>query len=237
MRKVRNVFEPKASRVIRCLLSNPGKAWSTRMLARESEVSLGYTHAVTTSLLGLDYVIRNESNLIDVVDPIKLLERWASYHQYTHENRFFEYYTFENDMKKSVERLKGQVVDYALTSLSGAYEASPYVRPSTLEVYVREKEHVEEISDVLNARPSEGRGNIRIVVPYDEGVFYDVRDIHGVKVVSDVQLYVDLKNYPGRGEEAAQVILKTVKNKWVAVLLGDERVREEHDRAIKAGSS
>jgi len=237
MRKVRNIFEPKASRVIRCLLSNPGKAWSTRMLARESKVSLGYTHAVIASLLDLDYIIRNDSNLIETVDPIKLLERWASYYQYTHENMFFEFYTFENDLKKSVDRLRGQLVDYALTSLSGAYESSPYVRPTTLEVYVRDKQHVEEISEVLNAKPTEGRGNIRLVIPYDEGVFYGVRDIHGVKVVSDIQLYVDLKNYPGRGEEAAQAILKTVKNKWAAVLLGDESVREEHDRAITRGST
>jgi len=233
MRKVRNVFEQKASRVIRCLLSNPGRVWSTRMLAGESEVSLGYTHAVTASLMDLGYIIRNGANLIEVTDPIKLIERWASYYQYTHENEFLDYYSFENDMKKVVNGLRDLVAEYALTSLSGAYESSPYVRPTTLEVYVRDRHQVEAISEALNVGPTEGRGNVRLVIPYDEGVFYGVREINGIKVVSDIQLYVDLKNYPGRGEEAAEVILKTVKNNWAAVLLGEENVREEHDRAIK----
>ena len=43
--------------------------------------------------------------------------------------------------------------------------------------------------------------------PYDKGVFYGVQDVNGVSVVSDVQLYLDLKKYRGRGEEAAGYIL------------------------------
>jgi len=57
-------------------------------------------------------------------------------------------------------------------------------------------------------------GNVSIVLPYDEGVFYGVSQVGGVKIVSKVQLYVDLFNYPARGEEAAEMMLRALENQW-----------------------
>jgi len=48
----------------------------------------------------------------------------------------------------------------------------------------------------------------------DEGVFYGVTQVGGVNIVSKVQLYIDLFNYPARGEEAAEIVLKTLEKKW-----------------------
>ena len=39
--------------------------------------------------------------------------------------------------------------------------------------------------------------------------------INGIKVVSDIQLYLDLQSYRGRGEEAAQFLLQThLRAQW-----------------------
>jgi len=219
MRKVRNIFEPRASRVLRCLLTNPGEVWSIRGMAREVQVSVGYTHAVTASLLDLGYVVRNDLNLIEAIDPIRLLERWASYHQYVHENRFLEYHTFEREIEGIVGKLQKAASDYALTTLAGAYLVSPYVRPTVLELYVKDENQAEYIVDNLQLRPTPRDGNVRLVLPYDDGVFYKTQTLGDVKIVSDVQLYVDLVNYPSRGEEAAQKILDTIREKWGSSLL------------------
>jgi len=219
MRKVRNVFEPKASRILRCLLTNPGEAWSIREIAREVQVSVGYTHAVTASLLDLGYIVRNEVNLIEAMDPIRLLERWASYHQYVHENRFLEYYTFEREVERIVEKLQKVTSDYALTTLSGAYLVSPYVRPTVLELYVKSENQAQDIIENLQLRPTTRDGNVRLVLPYDDGVFYKTQGVGDVKVVSNVQLYVDLINYPSRGEEAAKIILNTIQKEWSSSIL------------------
>lgn len=48
--------------------------------------------------------------------------------------------------------------------------------------------------------------NVSVLEPYDEGVFYGLQEIDGTNVVSDIQLYLDLKNYKGRGEEAAEFL-------------------------------
>jgi hypothetical protein len=51
--------------------------------------------------------------------------------------------------------------------------------------------------------------------PYDEGVFYAVQEINGMQVVSDAQLYLDLKGYKERGEEAAQFLLENrLRKQW-----------------------
>jgi hypothetical protein len=59
-------------------------------------------------------------------------------------------------------------------------------------------------------RPTTSGANIRIFEPYDEGDFMDFREIRGVKVVSDIQLYVDLFTYPARGQEQAEKILEKI---------------------------
>jgi len=50
----------------------------------------------------------------------------------------------------------------------------------------------------------------------DAGVFYGVNEVGGVKVVSTVQLYVDLFNHPARGEEASEMVLKALEKQWIS---------------------
>ena len=51
--------------------------------------------------------------------------------------------------------------------------------------------------------------------PYDEGVFYGTQVIDDIRIVSPFQIYLDMKGYRGRGEEAAEVLLRDViKPKW-----------------------
>ena len=41
---------------------------------------------------------------------------------------------------------------------------------------------------------------------YKNSVFFDKQEVNGLWVVSDIQLYLDLYNYPVRGLEQAQHI-------------------------------
>lgn len=43
--------------------------------------------------------------------------------------------------------------------------------------------------------------NMSILLPYDEGVFYGVREIGGAQVASPLQVYLDVRTFRGRGEE------------------------------------
>jgi hypothetical protein len=60
-------------------------------------------------------------------------------------------------------------------------------------------------------RPAEKGANVVLLRPYyKESVFFGARRIKGIEVVSDVQLYLDLKNFPVRGEEQAENLLRRV---------------------------
>ena len=216
MRKAGNIFSRKASRVVRVLLISPKKGWTIKKLSKEAKVSLGFTHAVISTLIDYGHVYRNDSYMLKVSDPVKLIQRWAAYHNYTTMNKFLRYHTFEKNIEKFISKIKIAIDEtYALTVLAGAYIIAPYVRPTTVHFYIKQEEKAMNWVNLLDLRPVETGGNVSIVLPYDEGVFYAADKIKGVNVVSKVQLYVDLFNYPARGEEASEVVLQVLKKQWI----------------------
>jgi len=229
MRVVSNIFEVKAARLIRCLLVNVGRGWTVREIAAEAGTSVGYAHAVLSTLRDMKYVGRDENNKLLLINADLLLKRWAAFYQYTYVNTFLQYYTLEKEidsfLRRSAEKLKGE--EYALTSLSAAWLISPYVRPVDVHFYVRTRQEGERIAELIDAKPTDGTGNVKIVLPYDNGVFYGVRSLEDIKVVSNVQLFVDLWSYTSRGEDAAKRIYEIIEKDWISAgLTGDSYVRQ-----------
>lgn len=219
MRQAHHIFDGKSTRIIRCLLVKYGDEWVIRSLAKESRVALGYTHAVLTTLTKMGYVARNENNKIIVTNPKILLKRWAAYHQYDTANKFLNYYTFERDTQKQLEHFKKiREIDYSLTSLIAAWLVNPFVRPIDIHLYVKNEIDAKKIAQRLNLSPTPEGGNIKMVIPDDEGVFYGSRELGGLQVVSNVQLYTDLFNFPARGEEASERILNTIQKEWAKMV-------------------
>ena len=220
---VRNIFSAKSSRIIRILLTQPSNRWVLRGLAQEAQVSLGMAFYVTSSLIRMGFMSRDESNNLVLTDPYRLLRQWAASHNYIFSNKFSEFYTFDTEFEiflskftKLPDKMGGR---YALTLHAAAWITAPYVRPTDFHIYIRPDIRQEELSILLKGlgiSPIEKSGNVRLVTPYDEGVFYGSRLINGVRVVSLVQLYVDLFNYPGRGEEAAEKLLNEITKRWRA---------------------
>ena len=164
------------------------------------------------------HIVRDESYRVNLVDPTRLLKRWAASHDFLTKNRFEEFQTFERDLDSLLKRVRSLSVPYALTGLIGAWLVAPHVRPTTLDMYLLNRERVKEITEALDFRLVESGGNVRLFSPYDVGVFYGSRTVDGIKIVSNVQLYVDLFNYPARGEEASTVLLRLIEDEWSKAL-------------------
>ena len=231
MRRAQNIFTPKATRVLRALLIDPQHVWTIRGLAEEVKISPGYTHAVISTLIDLGHVARTENYKIKVVNPTVLLRRWAAYHQYDRMNTFLEYYTFEREIDRFVQQLSTSDSNYALTALAGASMIAPHVRPVDVHMYIKKKDDAITLAKTLNLQPIPRGGNVKFVIPYDEGIFYgqqivDIRTsdqgVREVNVVSNVQLFVDLYNYPARGLEAAEHLYKRMVEKWGKALVGGQ---------------
>jgi hypothetical protein len=69
---------------------------------------------------------------------------------------------------------------------------------------------LEEVAVRLGLKEVTSGSNVTLMVPFDEGVFYGARLIDGVRIVSPIQVYLDLKGFRGRGEEAANAIFEEV---------------------------
>lgn len=209
---MKNIFAPTASRVIRCFLCEPEREWTILELSKVSGVSYGHAHKLVKTLIKLGFCREISRARIVVANPTELLSRWASYYDFSLQNEVIAYYSLDTNLDDFVKRLSAlgsQDLRYALTLHAGATLVAPYVRPANVHLYV-ESEKLSEWEKLLGLQLTELGGNVFLVKPYDEGVFYKVQEVKRTKVVSSVQLYVDLYNYSARGREAAEHLRKEV---------------------------
>src|ERR1044071_3899781 len=81
-RPLKALFAPRATRVVRALLVDPGHLWRLDELARASEVSLGHAHNVVKRLGDLAWVERGERQRIFLSKPADLLDAWVDAYTY-----------------------------------------------------------------------------------------------------------------------------------------------------------
>jgi len=203
---VQNIFSPMASRIVRIFLVSSKQEWSILGLSKEAKTGYGHTHRVVETLLRMGLCRKTETNRVVVANPSELLTRWASYHDFALLNKVHSYFSLDADLDGFIKKLatiEKRDLRYALTLQAGATLVSPYVRPANIHLYVK-GEKLDEWEKFLGLQLTELGGNVFLVEPYDEGVFYKVQQRRRVWVVSNIQLYVDLYNYPARGREAAE---------------------------------
>ena len=73
---------------------------------------------------------------------------------------------------------------------------------------------LDSLTDSLGWKPVTSGANVSILVPYDEGVFFENREVGGTQLAAPIQIFLDLQNYRGRGQEAAQAIQKVIEQSW-----------------------
>src|SRR5438128_10360242 len=81
-RPLRSLFAPRATRVVRLLLEDPGRAWRLEELAKAAGVSLGRSHNVVKRLDDLRWAERDGSQRITLSKPADLLDAWADSYTY-----------------------------------------------------------------------------------------------------------------------------------------------------------
>jgi hypothetical protein len=217
-RPLKVIFSDKSSRALRVLLCNPEKEWFVKDLANEAKLSLGQTSNIKKRLLEFEYIeeIGSGKNLkFKVRDPESLLMKWADNYSYQ-KNRIRNFYSFDNvDVIENnlVKYFTENETPYAFTLTSGSSKVAPFLRYTRVFTYIMG--NIDRYAEELHLKEVTSGPNVSFLEPYDEGVFYDSHMMRGVKVVSDIQLYLDLQSYKGRGEEAAKFLLEQrLKKQW-----------------------
>ena len=217
-RPLKSIFATKSTRALRVLFSSPKKDWFVKDLAREANISIGQASNLKKRLLEYEFIeeVGDERGFkFRLSNPEALLNRWAENYSYR-ENKTRNYYSLD-DVKEIEKKLSDycetKKIRYAFTLTSGASLVAPFLRYKRVFVYLSNS--IEKVALALGWKEVPSGPNITILEPYDEGIFYGLQEINGMKVVSDVQLYLDLKGYKERGEEAAQFLLENrLRKQW-----------------------
>lgn len=217
-RPLKSVFSTKSTRILRVLLCNPKKEWYVQELAKEAAISIGQASNIKQHLLNLEWVeekeIGSKTKLV-LSKPELLLQKWSENYSYTR-NRSRNFYALgdtsvlENNV---VSYFQGDCIKYAFTLTSGASRIAPNLRYNRIYFYMQSD--IDRLVNDLGWKEVDTGPNITILDPFDEGIFYKTQEINKAKVVSNIQLYLDLQSLEARGKEAAQYLLEQkLKKEW-----------------------
>jgi hypothetical protein len=202
--RLKRLFSPKSSRVLRVLLEQPDMEWTLARLADEAAISLRTAYLVINALEEKAFVDKRRG-AIRLQQPGALLDLWGENYRVDEHRRLTHYSFIRNPRELAAtlaSRADAQKGRLALTLHSGAALVAPFVRSSDVHAYFRGD--VDRLVKAVDLRPVESGGNIHLLVPNDDGIFYRTQTVDHVPVVCNTQLYLDLLHYPARGREQAE---------------------------------
>jgi len=206
-RRGRGPFSDKASLILRAALSDPRKVWGIRELAQSIGLDPGFVSRMAQELERRNCVSRIDSKL-KLREPKSLLEDWVREYDYKR-NQELRYFCLAKGPEEIIEMVAAaQIPDdvtYALGLHAGANLIDPYSVYKEVHLYAENKGVIGWFMEKMKLREAGEGANLIFLLPYyKHSVFYGKQRIRSVWVVSDLQLYLDLHNYPIRGPEQAE---------------------------------
>src|SRR5215470_14138721 len=138
-RPLRSLFAPRATRVVRVLLTDPGRAWRLEELAKAAGVSLGHSHNVVQRLADLAWVERDDRQRIRLMKPADLLESWCESYTYR-ENEITSYVVPEKVSRRFMAEVARVATAegrrYAFTLNAGLSLVAPHLRLPAVHCYL-----------------------------------------------------------------------------------------------------
>ncbi len=182
-RGLRTAFSPKASRVIRVLLSQGIRIWKIEELANEAGVSVGHVAKVKGILKDMAWIEEKKPGFM-LRAPEELLVEWSQHYNFR-KNTITDLYSFDN-----VESLEKDIMQFcsknnircAFTLFSGASKMVPYARYKKASAYI--DKGLDRIQAGLNLKEVQTGSNVMLIEPYDEGVTYFIRGL-GIRSAFD----------------------------------------------------
>ena len=206
-RSLISLYQSKAERVLRVLLTQQLKSWRLQALAGEAEVSIGQVYKVKELLLEREWLAENNQG-ITVTKPQEMLAAWLEHYRFSkHQTTAFHtligLHHFELDFSAMCRSLN---TSCAFTSLAAAARYAPYATYQRTLAYV--SGDLTDLQRAFDLTPIETGANVVLLTPYDDGVFYGARQEQDVSLASPLQTYLDLHSAGGRGIEAAEELLQ-----------------------------
>jgi DNA-binding transcriptional ArsR family regulator len=214
-----NLFAPKSSRVARELLERPSTWYSQTELAKATELSPAYVSRIAKRLEEARLVERDEDRRLRSIDPMKMLVVWHEAYDFERHDIRRGHVTTSAGVSLTdtiATTLHRANVSYAATGLVAAWQYDAFSNYRLATFYLERWLEPATIAE-LGLRNVDSGANVWLAVPRDFSVFRHSKLMGGVKVVSPIQTYLDLKQQPERASEAAQHLLsRIIEAGWIA---------------------
>jgi hypothetical protein len=204
-----DLFAPRSSRIARVLLLSPQRTFTQSELARETGVDTGNVSRLLKRYEEAGFVARQQSGRkaeVRLADYDLLLTAWRHAYDFSvHQVR--QGHLSARSGVETLQQVAGEFrrheVDYAATGLAAAWLLAPFAAFRLVALYVHDWPAAEVLSE-LGFREEPRGSNLWLVLPKDEGVFTGGGSKDGIRHVSAVQTYLDLKAQSERADEAAE---------------------------------
>jgi hypothetical protein len=211
-RELREIFAPKASRVLRILFTDANRSWRVTELAERAAVSLGQVSNVRRALLDREWA-SVDSQGVRLRNPGTILDAWSSAYVAKLADEK-DYYTLLHG-KELNSAIKGAFASLRegarllLASFSAAQWLAPFARSAGTHFYADEA-GMEALREHLNLERASQGTNVSVAIPKDDSVFVDsCEPVPGLRCTGLLQTYLDLSQAGGRGREAADHLRET----------------------------
>ena len=211
----RDPFSDKASLVLRVLMRQPaplGVRQIAEIASSQDEairLTAGYVSKVVAELERRGYVGKRGDKVV-LRRAEDLLNDWVVSYRSRKRSSARSYFlpaaSVESLMPHVAESFDAAGVKYVFTGHAGASLVDRHADFDAIDLYVKDLDDAGEVLARLGARVVERGGNVNVAEPYYRvsAFFDDQVPKGGMSAASDIQLYLDLYDYPVRGREQAE---------------------------------
>ncbi len=188
------------------LLTQAKKGLIISEFAKISGLSFGFISKFSNILRQANFLAQGRG--LKLLEPGRLLDIVRDLY-FFEGNRTISFYT-QDGIDTIISKLAIAKKPYALTRMCGAAQIAPFVRYQLVDFYIPDETNLSYWKKHLGLVNVELTGNINLVVPQNPRILNLVQTIKNLKIVNNVQLYLDLYKYPARGREQAEFLREKV---------------------------
>ena len=209
-----NVFASKSSRITRGLLLHPRQFQNQADLARQSGLGDGYVSKIVRRLKQEHYIETNKVGAVRPQDPSLLLDAWHDAYDFSRHRIIKGHVPARSGdelLQRVVKEIRREELEWAVTGLSAAWLYTRFAAFRLATVYLSSMASQYLLKEMEFSDEPKG-ANLWLVLPDDEGVFHGSQSQDGIRCVSAVQTYLDLKGQPERAKDAAAELRRKLLN-------------------------
>lgn len=212
-----SLFAPRSARAARTLLLEVDHIWKQTELAEATGLSAGYLSRLLPRYQEAGFIESEQggrSLRYRVTNPDAMLDAWYADYDFNDHTILRGHVAARSGpelLRELSAVLASREVEHAATGLAGAWLWEPFAAFRTVAIYLKSLPSPEMHAAIGFHEGARG-SNTWLVVPNDDGVFTGSEEREGVRCVSAVQVYLDLKGQPERAEEARAELRRTQLN-------------------------